>query len=389
MHSAETRLSTGPRSRRPGIILAACWLIVQVALFMQYGIFAELESLKYIGQAEYLIKHGTVTTSNFWLYSTQIFLIAASKLVGTGLASVVIVQLIFNGLATRALYRLATELSNQTTGLVVGLIFVFTIPMQVYNFFLQTESLFFSFTILFSCYILRLRKLTAISIISVLAFLALISVTRPSGLLWIPCAFLYLFFRFFKGIKVLLKAGISVAVAILFFIVLNAALGSGGELDTMLPFLDEQLICGVPTLSSQADIQTADNANSIQGLLYYITHNFGQFIRLAWLKTKLFFGLNRDYYSTSHNAFLICYFFPFYFLALFSIRTWMKKNKNVLLYCLSLVAITWGTVILSCDDWHNRFFFTIVPYIYVVSIPAINFIVGRIKKTITSNGNGE
>src|SRR5690606_17693999 len=177
MHSAETRLSTGASSRRPGIILAACWVIVQVALLRHYGIFAELESLKYIGQAEYLIEHGTVTTSNFWLYSTQIFLIAASKLMGTGLASVVIVQLVFNALATRALYKLSTELSNQVTGLVVGLIFVCTVPMQVYNFFLQTESLFFSFTILFSCYLLRLRRLTAISVISVFAFLALISVT--------------------------------------------------------------------------------------------------------------------------------------------------------------------------------------------------------------------
>jgi hypothetical protein len=159
------------------------------------------------------------------------------------------------------------------------------------------------------------------------------------------------------------------------------ALGSGGELDFMLPFRDESIICGVPTRSYQADIQTSSDPNSIFGLIYYVTHNFDQFTRLAGLRSKAFLGLTRSYYSSGHNIYLILYFYPLYFLAVFSIRRWFKTNVYLLLYCFSLIFVTWSTVILTCDDWHNRFFLSIVPYIYILAIPAIKNIINKISNT--------
>ncbi|MEI9808492.1 MAG: hypothetical protein WDO16_11830 [Bacteroidota bacterium] len=67
--------------------------------------------------------------------------------------------------------------------------------------------------------------------------------------MWVPCAFLYLFFRFFRAFSFWLKAGITSFASVAFLFLLNSALGSGGELDFMLPFRDERIICGVPTLA--------------------------------------------------------------------------------------------------------------------------------------------
>jgi hypothetical protein len=359
------------------IILGSAWIIVQSLLLSRYGIVTEFEASKYIAEADNLLNHGTVSSSNFWLYSTQIFLIAIAQKLHAGFIAAVIVQFFFNALATRALFRFASSVSNRATALFTGLLFVFTIPLQTVNCSLQTESLFFSFTILFSCYLLRLQQLTPKRFVLIFLLLVVICFTRPTGLLWVPCAFLYLFFRFFKALPLLIKLGITAVASIGFLFFLNMALGSGGELDFMLPFRDESIICGVPTRSYPANIKTSSDPNSIFGLIYYVTHNFDQFIRLAGLRSKAFLGLTRTYYSSGHNIYLILYFYPLYFLAVFSIRRWFKTNSHLLLYCFSLIFLTWSTVILTCDDWHNRFFLSIVPYIYILSIPALNNLVDK------------
>jgi hypothetical protein len=229
--------------------------------------------------------------------------------------------------------------------------------------------------------------LTLKNFLLVFLFLLAISFTRPTGLLWVPCAFLYLFFRFFKNYSILLKSAITIVVSIGFLFLLNAALGSGGELDFMLPFRDERIICGVPTLPHFVEIQTSANPNSVFGLLYYITHNFGQFMRLAWLRSQAFWGLGRSYYSTGHNIYLAAYLYPVYLLMLFSLGHWLKKNKCLLLCCSSLILITWASVILTCDDWHNRFFLSVVPYIYILSIPAVKFVTDKIKLNASKRNN--
>ena len=141
----------------------------------------------------------------------------------------------------------------------------------------------------------------------------------------------------------------------------------------------KNIICGVPSLPQPIDIKTSHNPNSIFGLLYYITHSFDQFLRLAWLRSKAFWGLFRNYYSTGHNIYLSLYFYPVYLLAAIGLRKWLSQNKCLVLYCLSLIFITWTSVILTCDDWHNRFIQSVVPYIYILTIPTVKSIIDKIK----------
>lgn len=346
-------------------------MIVQSMLYFQYGIVTDLEAHKYISQAHNLIDHGNVDSPNFWLYSSQIFLIATALKLKAGFFSVYLFQLFFNALATYQLYSLISRISNRQTSMILSLAFIFNIPMQTFNCYLQTESLFYSLTILFSCFLVNINQLNLKTLTLFFLFAILICFTRPTGILFVGCAFLYLFFRFARFLSGFAKVGISALASVVFLLLLNMSLGSGGELDFMLPFRDERIICGVPTLNHFASIRTSSNPNSIHGLLYYITHNFDQFFRLAWLKSKAFWALSRPYYSTLHNLCLYLYFFPLYLLVCLSIPAWFKKNKYLLLYGSSLFAITWLTVILTCDDWHNRFFLSVVPYIYILAVPKL------------------
>ena len=359
-----------PKSSLP--VLLILWLIVQAILFHNNGIITIGESEKYIGEAQRLTTGGSLSSRSYFLYLTQILLLTFAFKSGLGYWFVVIVQLLFSIIATFALYRLAVKLFSQKTAVVCTALFLFNYPLQEFNFYLQTESVFFSFTIIYTAYLLQLSKLTLLHFFIILFSLVLISITRPTGLLFIPATFLYLFFGFLKAISTRFKLVIVSAITVIFLFVLNSALGSGGELDFMLPYLDERIICGVPTLHHFVDIKTWGNGNSIYGFLYYITHNFAQFIRLALLRSKAFFGLMRDYFSTGHNIFLASFFYPFYVLTILSIKWWVKNNLYRFLYLSFLIVLTWGTTILTCDDWHNRWFLAISPWLIFLSLPAIN-----------------
>src|SRR6185437_1541739 len=303
------------------------WLLINSVILFHRGIYLEGESAKYIQQAHIVLQTGRVGSSNFWLYFFQIAVLAACVKFNLSFAWVVVLQLLLNGIAAAFFYRTIQFLFDQKSLAFLGtLLLVLNYPYQEFNTFLYTESFFYSFTLLLSCYLIHIRELNPKKLLTVVLLLFLVGITRPTGLLFFPPVFLYLFLIFFRKMPILKKAALLVGLVIAFLVLLNLALGSGGELDLMLPFRDERIICGVPTLPGFLPIKTAENGNSLYGLLFYILHNTGQFLRMAGLRTMAFFGLYRFYYSTGHNCYLMIYFYSIHLLALASIGYWIKHR---------------------------------------------------------------
>lgn len=370
-----------PLLQQNAFYIFLAWLGVNGFFLWHNGMVLEGEAPKYIREAENLLSTGSVSSDNFWLYSTLIFLIAAIKKLSLGYGVVIAIQLLINLAACLSLYKLAATLFSKPTALFCALFFVLMYPLQELNTFLQTESLFYSFTVIFSSWLLRMTRLTAINLIGVILSLGIISVTRPTGILFVPPAFLYIFFRFFRQLPSPVKLISAAAVTILFLLIINLAMGSGGELDFMLPFRTEQIICGVPRIQDTNQLDLYEKGNSLYGLFYYVFNNFSHFTGLAWQKTIAFFGLTRSYYSSLHNTILLVIFLPLYVLIPFGINHWRKNAPLHLLYLASCVLINWFAVMLTCDDWHNRFFFTVAPCILLLGLPVIEKIFAK-KKSI-------
>jgi hypothetical protein len=295
-----------------------------------------------------------------------------------GFVFAVAVHLLLNLAATFTFYRYITTLFSPAVALAGTMLLLLNFPLQQFNSFLQTESIFYSLTIMLSCYVLRQRSLTLRNGLIILGLLLLVSITRPTGLLFFPAVFLYLFFRFFRGIAFGWKIGIVAAAFAIFLFALNLALGSGGELDFLLPYREEHIICGLPTLVPGTS--SAGDGNSLWGLLGYVTSHFGQFMHLAALRLTAFFGLIRSYYSPVHNIYLGVYFFSIYIGVVLSLGYWKKHHAWELLYFISIIFLMCATAMLTCDDWHNRFYLTIHPYINLLCLP----FVARVLKKFTS-----
>jgi hypothetical protein len=352
------------------LILGLAWIIVQAVQFKEYGIVTGLEAIKYINEANHFLQFGTLSTNNFWLYSTQIFLIAGAIKLHLSFVIIVILQYSLNLFATWMFYQLAIYLLKKPIlAFLVTLIFIINLTYQVFNSYLFTESMFYSLTIIFSSYLLRIKKLTLKNGALLLALVMLLSVTRPTGILFFGAACIYLFFRFMQQIGLWNKIAILCAAAFIFLFTLNTMLQTGGELDFMLPFKQENIICGVNT-NHNTQVETLEKGNSLKGLAYYVMHNKDQFLRLAKLKTVAFFGYTRDYYSKIHNAYLMIFFYPFYLLSIIGFVKLYKRKEKILIYLLIIIGLYWITTLLTCDDWHNRFILTVSPFIFLIGMAA-------------------
>lgn len=350
------------------IILVIVWSLLQFLAFYQFGIVASFEATKYIEQAQLLTDAGSYSSYNFLFYSTEILLIALCTKLNVNLGAVVLVQLVSNALSLFFFYKLVYRLTGQSIfAFIITLFFLSMFYYHLYNVHLFTESLFFSFSIFFTYYLFTIQKLTLKTLSLLFLFLTTLIFTRPTGMFFFPATIFFLIVRF--GKKKFLPILFSIAGGLfLFYILLNKALDSGGELDFLLPYIEEHVICGVPTIQKAHTIVMPVNKNSVEGLWYIIKNNDELFLRLAKQRFIAFWGMYRPFYSTIHNLFIVAYFFIIYFLILFGIRKMLSYNLPQAIFMLTYISLVLLTVLLSCDEWHNRFMFSILPFLLLLGI---------------------
>lgn len=349
-------------------LLLFIWIFVQAALLYTNGIVTNGEAEQYIYQAQYLIDHGRVSTGHYWLYFTEIILIATSLKLKTGFVLVVVVQLLLNLTATIKLFSLSKSIfKNNIPRYLLIIFFLVNVPYQEYNSFLYTESCFYSLVIIYTCLLLELKNLQVNKIFILFLFLIVLCITRPTGLLFLPATIFYLTINFYREFK---RGGISLAVVstiIIFIFVLNIYLKTGGSLQIMIPFQQQMVICGVPTIS-EPPLAPADN--SMMRLWNFILTDTTVFFKLTKLKTTSFFGFTRDFYSPRHNIFLVSFYYPWYLLSAIGVAKHLQTRFSTLACILSLIFLFWLTTIFSCDDWHNRFAITITPFLFLLGLLA-------------------
>jgi hypothetical protein len=190
--------------------------------------------------------------------------------------------------------------------------------------------------------------------------------TRPTGIFYIPSTFLYISFRFYK-IKPIFVLPLVIAGFSLFYFLLNFALNSGGELDFLKPYIHEMVICGVPTIKNQNEILTNTDNNEIVNLWFIITNQPSLFINLAFKRLVAFYGVVRNYYTLPHNIFIAVFFYTTYLFCIFNIKFLVKQYLPQTLFFICLIFFVTITVMLSCDEWHNRFILGLLPFFILMA----------------------
>lgn len=348
------------------ITLAATWLVMHVVLVWQYGIVTSFEATKYISEADNLLRTGSYSSRSFLFYSTQILLIAASKGLHVGYVPVIAIQLLLNIASTYCFYRIVEHLTRRS-----NVAFFFTLALvsmyyyQLYNVYLFTESIYFSISILYFYRLVKMIRLGPAQWAEIGLFLVLLYFTRPVGMFFIPATFVFLVLKFYqkKAVRIFFSAG--VLLSIFFFLLVNYGMNSGGEFNFLLPYLEKQVICGLP--SGRKNVKVPVDQNSIQGLFYILDNYPRLFITLFCKRLFTFFGLIRPYYSIVRNISVAWFFYTLYLYAFKGLRKQFWACLPELAFSFLLIFFATLTVGLSCDEGYNRFIYAILPFLMVMA----------------------
>jgi hypothetical protein len=343
------------------LIITGCWCIVQFILYSKLGVRPILESHKYIEAAKHLLNTGELPGVRYLFYLSTTLIIAASLSIGTGFGGVVILQLFINLFATLFYFSSLNKIQkNSYSAFITTLLLIFCIPSQIWNFYLYTESIFFSCTLLFFASCIRYNAISIQTALIQFFFLLLAIISRPLGILLLPCWILYIISKSNKRYRHVLLFALLIA-SVLFATVCNLILGNINDWEILKPAEYNNLICELPT-SARMNLDHLKHQLPLNQLLSYLYYYPDEFLKVAVQRWKLFFLQTRDYYSFNHNLFRLALDAILYVPIILNIICFAKGIcKKIIVLPVVIIFFFFVAIGLQCDDYHNRFHNAIIP----------------------------
>ena len=201
-----------------------------------------------------------------------------------------------------------------------------------------------------------------------------VMISRPLGVLFIIPVLLFIFLRLPKRQRVYFYFPLLVGVGIM-ALCMQVVFTTTPDVTMRRIFQEENIICGIPASTLHSNLVLSANTNPLYQLFFYITHNFSIFIQLAINRLRYFFFLVRDYYSTAHNAFVLSCVTIIYGIILVRIkRITGVLSRSLLAFIFSAVFLFAIAIAFLCDDYHSRFFLTLMPLFILLMVAGISAI---------------
>ena len=359
------------RGSKARFLLLVIWLLALLFYVWKFGFIFQLEADKYIKEAHFILVNHHFSEARYLFYFTTIFIIAISYLLHIGLYGAVFIIMILNLLSYFYFYK-ALEYKFPNTGIpffVCALLITFW-PYQIWSVFLYTESLFYSMVVLLFANLLLFKKMNLRFLIITFIILSIVILSRPLGILFVIPVLLFIYQHLNKRQKLLFFCTVVLAVLVINKIV-QLVFTTTSDWSMRRTFFDESIICDIPRPSGRT-LDLTENTNQLYDLFYYITHNFSIFLNLAITRLRYFFFMVRDYYSFAHNFYLLVYLFSLYILGIVRVKqVWRKMGNAVMLFVFSSIILFAMAVAFQCDDYHNRFFLTLMPFFATLAVVGI------------------
>lgn len=356
-------------NRQSLFVLAVSFILVHIFLYFQLGIVTSLEAEKYITQGQILYQKGILSESKYYFYLPVILLVWFCKTVHLPLGTVVFIQIIFSAFAQYCFYRFALRLCGSfKKAFIVSLLLILFLPLQSWNFFLYTDSLFISAALIYTCIVFRYRLLNIRHTGIILLSLTILLFFRPHALLFIPPTILYLLFRTQPSRLRWTAAMFCVLLLSGMYLFMNAIFTGGSDMDALKPFVEEHIICFVPLKPEGTSLTLLHSGNPLKDLFYYIFHNPGHYLRLTGLRLLSFFNMTRPYYGTAHNAYLLLYMVPLYLFTIVGLKRSIKRMGPFSIFLLALLILYPFGATFQCDDWHSRFTMVVFPSFILLGV---------------------
>lgn len=353
-------------------IIVLIWLLAEAFYAWKFGFNFQLEATKYINEADFILNNHHFSQARYLFYSSTIFIIALSSLLKTGVYSALALIMIVNLFSYLYFYRaLQYYFGNKNIALIVCLLLITFWPYQIWSIYLYTENIFYSSVLLLFSWLLLFKKINIRFLVITFLIFTLVIISRPLGILFVIPVLLFIFLHLNKKQKKLFYI-VSIFSLIILNLIIQTVFTTTSDWSMRRSILDQSLICDIPDTNGNKNIILSDNPSQLYQLFFYITHNFSIAFKLALVRLRYFFFMVRDYYSIMHNAYLLIYIIGIYLLIIFRFKKiYAALSKPLGAFILSVTLLFALTISLQCDDYHNRFFLTLMPIFMTLSVVAL------------------
>ena len=360
-------------------LVVALWSFFQAIWYWYLGVEFGLESSKYIEEAQFVLDNHHLSQSRYLFYFATIAVIALAKILHLGLYGALLIIMVINLACYLYLFKALRNLfsSRMPALLTVGILLSFW-PFQSWSLFLFTECLFYSLVLVLFSHLLLFQKLDGKFLIRTGLILCLLTITRPLGILFCVPTLLFVFFKLSKRQRLIFFLAGLLFLVLLNFVV-QVVFTTTSDWNMTRALTEDSIICDMPRNDATSHLDLTQHPNQFYQLFYYVTHNFSHFAGLALIRLKYFFLLTRTYYSSFHNIYLIVYLIFIYggiLTGLKRMTRFLSPSMNWFLF--SSIFIFAATIALQCDDYHNRFFLTLTPFLVVMAVIAYWPLIKRI-----------
>lgn len=366
---------------RDRYLLLGFFALTHLLLFYVCGVNTTMEAEKYLRQASLVLEGKFPESPKYYYYLPIIYLTAFAMKLHLGFGFVVFIQTLLSAGSLLLFYAANCRLFGRKEALIAGLLLCGFLPYFSWDFYLYSESLFFSATMVVYYLVARITKVSVANTLTLFSMLSILIVTRPFGVLFIPPLLLFLLLApYRKPVDRWLSWCVSLAFLTSMWFVLNSIFHGGEDMDAMKPFVEEHIVCFVPRNPAGAKLDLRYYDNGLRDIFYYIAHNPVHFVRLMIQRLWSFFSVVRPWYSTVHNVFLAAFLIPVYTLFATGLIVAVRKWKRQYWYFAGLLVCYPLAVTFQCDDWHARFTMPMLPIIFSFAALAVTSLTEKCKK---------
>ena len=356
-------------SNRDYLIVVALWVVAELLLFGKFGFYFQMEAEKYVSEANFILQNQHLSQGRYLFYLSTILIIALSISMKIGLYGAVLIIMIINLAGYLYFFKALKRVFKSRLPAFLVILFLLSFwPYQTWSLFLYTECLFYSVVMFLFSRLLLFEKMDLKFVGSTFFILTLVIISRPLGVLFVLPVLSFLFFHLTRGQKIFFYGVVILAFFLLGWVV-QVVFTTTPDWNMQRAFLEENIICDMPAVISNTQLEVSDHPNQLFRLFFYITHNFSHFSGLALTRLKYFFLNTRPYYSSLHNAYLLISLFFIYACILIGIRS-IKRTfpASLLAFMFSVIFFFALAIAFQCDDYHNRFFLTLMPLLTVLAV---------------------
>ncbi len=360
-------------SEHPFVLLGPLWLIVQLYLWMRFGVQHHYDTHRYLAYADHFRATGELGYSHeFWYLSYALWL-SLFRSITENEVLVILGQILLSGLATCMLYFISLQLSkSKICAFFSSLLFVIWIKGQWWNYFLLTESLYISCNIVLLGLLLKLAaKEQAIlmrpkAIILLLPLLVFTFFVRPVGILTLICVVAFIFVDLLSKSRSLgnykwpglTLLGISIPLGILLF---TKAIEN---YDLLRAFTRGEVICAIfeCELINNLDVPASEGHKLLE-IVSFVLRNPLFFLEISIRRMWAFWSGYREGFSVGHNALTLAFLCPVYVLALLGVfRTFLASAKA---FMILFVLLNAAMILVTCVNYDGRFIAPVLPIIFI------------------------